>query len=72
VLNPYLKFVVAALSTVLTALGAVYGHSYWYPIATSAVGALLVYLVPNIPAPAKQVVVVSAPAAPRPPTVPLA
>ena len=48
-LNPYLKFVVALVSTVLTGLATYYGHAVWYPIVTSAVGTVLVYLTPNVP-----------------------
>ena len=48
-LNPYLKTVVVVISTVLTGLASYYGHTSWYPIATSAMSILLVYLVPNIP-----------------------
>lgn len=50
-LNPYLKFVIALASTVLTGLATYYGHTAWYPIVTSAVGTVLVYLTPNIPKP---------------------
>lgn len=54
VLNPYLKFIVALLAAVLTSLAAYYGNTAWYPVVTSAVGAVLVYLVPNVAAPARQ------------------
>jgi hypothetical protein len=50
ILNPYLKFIVALLSAMLTSLAAYYGHTAWYPVVTAAVGAALVYLVPNLPA----------------------
>lgn len=48
-MNQYLKAIVALISTVLTSLSAYYGNESWYPIVTSAVGAVLVYLVPNTP-----------------------
>lgn len=49
--NPYLKAIVALAFTVLTGLATYYGHSAWYPIVTSAVGSVMVYLTPNTPAP---------------------
>lgn len=48
-LNPYLKAMVSVAFTALTGLATYYGNSAWYPIVTSAVGALMVYLAPNTP-----------------------
>lgn len=50
-INPYLKFVVALLGTVLTGLSVYYGKTEWFPIVTSVVTAVSVYIVPNTPAP---------------------
>lgn len=49
-LSPYLKFIVAILGTVLTGLATYFGHTQWFPIVTSVVAAISVYLVPNSPA----------------------
>lgn len=48
-LGPYLKAVVGVLGAVLTSLAPYYGSAHWYPIVTSVVTAILVYLVPNTP-----------------------
>lgn len=48
-LNPYLKAVVAIIGTVLTGLSTYYGQAHWFPIVTSVVTAISVYLVPNTP-----------------------
>ena len=49
-MNAYLKAIIAVLGAVLTSLAVYYGNSTWYPIVTTAVTALSVYLVPNLPA----------------------
>lgn len=49
VINPYLKFVVAILGAVITSAGVYYGSAHWFPILTSVVTALTVYLTPNLP-----------------------
>ena len=54
-MNQYLKAIVSGVFTVLSALAIYYGNSAWYPIAMTAVGALMVYLVPNAPSAPKQV-----------------
>lgn len=41
------KFLVSVMGAVMTGLGTYYGGSKWEPIASAAIGALLVYLVPN-------------------------
>jgi uncharacterized membrane protein len=46
-MSQYLKAIVAALGAVLTGLAVYYGHTTWYPIVSSGISALLVYLVPN-------------------------
>jgi len=46
----YTKAIVAVLGAVLTSLAVYYGNTTWYPIVTTAVTALSVYVVPNIPA----------------------
>lgn len=51
--NPALKFVVALLPNIVTVLSSVYGHASWWPVVATAVGALMVYLVPNSPNPVK-------------------
>lgn len=50
-LNPYLKFVVAVLGSVVTSLQVYYGTTHWLPIVSSVVTALTVYFTPNIPNP---------------------
>lgn len=55
-MNAYLKTVIAViiptLGSLLTALGTVYGHAWWYPVlgiaTTSAITAFGVYITPNI------------------------
>ncbi len=54
-LNPYLKAVVPVLLTLVGALATVYGHFPWYTPVAAAITAVLTYLVPNTPAPAKTV-----------------
>lgn len=52
----YLKAIMAVIGTVVTGLAVYYGNTDWYPIVTSALSALSVYLVPNASkAPAVQV-----------------
>lgn len=48
-LLPYMKAIVGFLGAVLTSLAPYYGSAHWYPIVTSVVTAVLVYLVPNAP-----------------------
>ena len=43
------KFIVAAQGTIATGLEVWYGTDHWVPIVTSAVAAVVVYLVPNTP-----------------------
>lgn len=47
VLNPYLKFLVALLGPLVTALGTIYGTLPWWPAVATGIAAILVYLVPN-------------------------
>jgi hypothetical protein len=50
-LAPYLKAVVAVLTAVIAAVQTAGGGDKWTPIVTAAIGAILTYLVPNLPAP---------------------
>jgi hypothetical protein len=43
----YAKFMVGGAAAVLTGLVPYYGHATWFPALTAALGAALVYLVPN-------------------------
>jgi hypothetical protein len=47
--GPYLKCIMAAFGTLLTGLSVYYGHTQWFPVVTSLVSAVSVYLVPNTP-----------------------
>lgn len=52
-LNPYLKFIVALLGAAVTGASVYYSQAHWFPILTSVVTAILVYVTPNVtPAPA--------------------
>jgi hypothetical protein len=55
-LSPYLKFVVAALGVISTAVQTAGGTGKWQPVVTAAISALLVWLVPNLPHPSVTVI----------------
>lgn len=48
----YSKTIVAILGTLTSSLSVYYGTAHWFPIVTSAVTVLGIYLVPNQAAPA--------------------
>ena len=47
-LGNYSKFLVGAASATLAGMEPYFGHDLWFPAVTAGVGALLVYLVPNV------------------------
>lgn len=49
----YSKAIVAALGALTSSLSVYYGTARWFPIVTAAVTVLVIYLVPNQPAPAR-------------------
>lgn len=48
-MSNYLKTIVAVLGAVVTSLAPFYGSDKWFPVVTTIVTAVTVYLVPNIP-----------------------
>lgn len=54
-LSPYLKAVVGVLGAVLAGLQEAFPGSHWVTLVTLALTPVLVYLVPNMPAPVKTV-----------------
>jgi hypothetical protein len=49
-LSSYSKLAVSIAGAALTALETTYAGAHWLPPVTAAISAVLVYLVPNVPA----------------------
>lgn len=55
-LSPYLKAVVGVIGAVMAGIQSAYPGAHWVSLVSIAVTPLLVYLVPNVPSPAKAAV----------------